>query len=299
MLVVDPGVHTLLDFHFRPHVKAENGKGGAGSNRDGANGDGPRSLRVPDGTVVQTVDGEVLADLVGVGTTFEVARGGRGGRGNAALANTRRKAPGFAELGEPGRAARRRARAQERGRRRPGRLPERRQVLADRGASPRPGRRSPTTRSPRWCPTWAWSRPATTRSRSPTCRADPRRGHRQGSGPGVPAPHRALRRAGARRRLRRPWSPAATRWPTSTRSRRSCRVRRAGGPAPAGRAEQGRRTRRPGPGRHRAARPRGPRLPVFEVSAATREGLRSSMYAMAETGRAPGRSAADRSRPGS
>ncbi|SCE85452.1 GTP-binding protein [Micromonospora viridifaciens] len=100
-LVVDPQVTTLLDFHFRPHLKAENGKGGAGSNRDGANG---RDLliKVPNGTVVQTLDGEVLADLVGAGTTFEAARGGRGGRGNAALANARRKAPGFAELGEPG-----------------------------------------------------------------------------------------------------------------------------------------------------------------------------------------------------
>ena len=100
-LVVDPQVTTLLDFHFRPHLKAENGKGGAGSNRDGANG---RDLliKVPNGTVVQSLDGEVLADLVGVGTTFEAARGGRGGRGNASLANARRKAPGFAELGEPG-----------------------------------------------------------------------------------------------------------------------------------------------------------------------------------------------------
>ena len=52
-LVVDPGIHTLLDFHFRPHVRAENGKGGAGSNRDGANG-GDLVLRVPNGTVVQT-----------------------------------------------------------------------------------------------------------------------------------------------------------------------------------------------------------------------------------------------------
>jgi len=99
--VVDPQVHTLLDFHFRPHVKAANGKGGAGSNRDGANGE-DLVLRVPDGTVVQTVDGDVIADLVGDGTTVEVARGGRGGRGNAALATSRRKAPGFAELGEPG-----------------------------------------------------------------------------------------------------------------------------------------------------------------------------------------------------
>jgi GTP-binding protein len=100
-LVVDPGVHTLLDFHFHAHVKAENGKGGAGSNRDGGNG-ASLTLRVPDGTVVQTTDGEVVVDLVGAGTTYEVARGGRGGRGNASLANSRRRAPGFAELGEPG-----------------------------------------------------------------------------------------------------------------------------------------------------------------------------------------------------
>ncbi|PWR08068.1 GTPase ObgE [Micromonospora acroterricola] len=100
-LVVDPQVTTLLDFHFRPHVKADNGKGGAGSNRDGANGQ-DLVLKVPNGTVVQTLDGTVLADMVGAGTTYEVARGGRGGRGNASLANAKRKAPGFAELGEPG-----------------------------------------------------------------------------------------------------------------------------------------------------------------------------------------------------
>jgi GTP-binding protein len=100
-LVVDPQKTTLLDFHFRPHVKATNGTGGSGSHRDGAKGT-DLVLPVPDGTVVQTLDGEVLADMVGAGTTFEVARGGRGGRGNASLANARRKVPGFAELGEPG-----------------------------------------------------------------------------------------------------------------------------------------------------------------------------------------------------
>ena len=100
-LVVDSQQHTLLDFHFRPHIKATNGGGGAGANRDGANGH-DLVLKVPDGTVVQTADGEVLADMIGEGTTFEVARGGRGGRGNASLANSRRTVPGFAELGEPG-----------------------------------------------------------------------------------------------------------------------------------------------------------------------------------------------------
>jgi GTPase len=103
VLVVDPGVHTLLDFHFRPRVKAESGRGGQGDDRDGASG-ADLVLKVPDGTVVQTTDGQTLADLVGAGTTYVLAHGGRGGRGNAALANTKRKAPGFAELGEPGQA---------------------------------------------------------------------------------------------------------------------------------------------------------------------------------------------------
>ena len=51
---------------------------------------------------MKDADGEVLADLVGPGTRFVVAQGGRGGLGNAALASARRKAPGFALLGEPG-----------------------------------------------------------------------------------------------------------------------------------------------------------------------------------------------------
>jgi GTP-binding protein len=100
-LLVDPGVHTLIDLHFHPHVRAENGHGGAGRNRDGANGT-DLTLRVPDGTVVLGEDGTPIVDLVGAGTSYEIARGGRGGRGNASLANTRRRAPGFAELGEPG-----------------------------------------------------------------------------------------------------------------------------------------------------------------------------------------------------
>jgi GTP-binding protein len=93
-------VHTLLDFHHRPHQKAGNGRPGAGSNRNGARGE-ERVLGVPEGTVV-SVDGEVVADLVGAGTRVVLAHGGKGGLGNAALANPRRKAPGFALLGEPG-----------------------------------------------------------------------------------------------------------------------------------------------------------------------------------------------------
>ncbi|HEX5118262.1 MAG TPA: GTPase ObgE [Pseudonocardiaceae bacterium] len=101
VLVVDPNVHTLLDFHFRPHAAAANGKQGQGSNRDGAQG-GDLELKVPDGTVVLDGDGEVLADLTGIGTRMVAAAGGRGGLGNAALASKARRAPGFALLGEPG-----------------------------------------------------------------------------------------------------------------------------------------------------------------------------------------------------
>jgi GTPase len=101
ILEVDPGTATLLDFHRRPVRRAGKGTPGAGSNRNGANG-GDLVVRVPDGTVVKTGDGEVLADLIGAGTRFVAAEGGRGGLGNAALASTRRKAPGFALRGEPG-----------------------------------------------------------------------------------------------------------------------------------------------------------------------------------------------------
>jgi GTPase len=101
IIEVDPGAATLLDFHRRPVRRAGNGKPGQGSNRNGAEG-ADLVLRVPDGTVVKTSDGEVLADLVGAGTRFAAAQGGRGGLGNAALASTRRKAPGFALRGEPG-----------------------------------------------------------------------------------------------------------------------------------------------------------------------------------------------------
>src|SRR5215472_4877127 len=101
ILEVSRGVTTLLDFHRRPVRRAGHGKPGAGSNRNGAAGS-DLELRVPEGTVVKTTRGEVLADLIGEGTRFVAARGGRGGLGNAALASPRRKAPGFALKGEPG-----------------------------------------------------------------------------------------------------------------------------------------------------------------------------------------------------
>ncbi|MGZ4598051.1 MAG: GTPase ObgE, partial [Actinomycetes bacterium] len=100
-LVVDPNVTTLLDYHHSPYRKATNGRPGEGNNRSGADG-ADMLLPVPNGTVVMTPGGEVLADLVGAGTSYVVAAGGHGGLGNAALASAKRKAPGFALLGEPG-----------------------------------------------------------------------------------------------------------------------------------------------------------------------------------------------------
>ncbi|GAA1721639.1 MULTISPECIES: GTPase ObgE [Streptomyces] len=101
ILVVDQSVTTLLDYHHSPHRKATNGKPGEGGNRSGKDGT-DLILPVPDGTVVLDKQGNVLADLIGQGTTYIAAQGGRGGLGNAALASARRKAPGFALLGEPG-----------------------------------------------------------------------------------------------------------------------------------------------------------------------------------------------------
>ena len=101
ILVVDPNVTTLLDYHRSPHRRAQSGAPGQGDLRTGSIG-GDIELSVPDGTVVSTPDGELLADLVGAGTRYVAAAGGRGGLGNAALSSSRRRAPGFALLGLDG-----------------------------------------------------------------------------------------------------------------------------------------------------------------------------------------------------
>ncbi|MBZ2198529.1 GTPase ObgE [Occultella gossypii] len=101
ILEVDPQTTTLLDYHHSPHRRAENGTQGAGDMRTGKRGE-DLVLYVPDGTVVKDPNGVLLADLVGAGTRYVAARGGQGGLGNAALSSQKRKAPGFALLGEPG-----------------------------------------------------------------------------------------------------------------------------------------------------------------------------------------------------
>jgi GTPase len=101
ILRVSSQTTTLLDYHHAPHRHATNGGPGMGDWRGGRNGE-TLILPVPDGTVVKTTDGEVLADLVGEGTEFVAAAGGQGGLGNSALSSQKRKAPGFALLGIPG-----------------------------------------------------------------------------------------------------------------------------------------------------------------------------------------------------
>jgi GTP-binding protein len=101
ILVADPQTTTLLTYHRSPHRRAASGTAGLGSYRSGIAGE-DAVLPVPIGTVVRSLDGELLADLSEPDGRFVVAAGGRGGLGNWALSGTRRKAPGFALLGTRG-----------------------------------------------------------------------------------------------------------------------------------------------------------------------------------------------------
>ncbi len=101
VLVADPQVTTLLGYHRNPHRSSENGGFGMGDHRSGHTGE-ELELPVPLGTVVKDADGNELTDMNEPGMRFVVAPGGQGGLGNAALATTKRKAPGFALLGTPG-----------------------------------------------------------------------------------------------------------------------------------------------------------------------------------------------------
>jgi GTPase len=97
---VSSGVHDLSWLAEHPQQRAAAGEPGRSNNRDGARGK-ELVIPVPDGTVVHDEEG-LLADLVGEGSRVVVAQGGRGGRGNAALAGPRRRLPRTAEQGEPG-----------------------------------------------------------------------------------------------------------------------------------------------------------------------------------------------------
>lgn len=102
VLVVDEGLRTLLDFRYQRHFKADRGENGKTKNQHGKSAE-DLIVKVPPGTVVRDADtGEFLGDLVRHGQRLVVARGGRGGRGNARFATEVNKAPDMAEKGEPG-----------------------------------------------------------------------------------------------------------------------------------------------------------------------------------------------------
>ena len=106
VLEADQSVSSLLDYRFKHHFKATRGTHGMGKRMHGATGD-DLILKVPVGTVVHEYfeekkeTGELIADLTHDGERVIVAEGGHGGRGNIHFVTSTRRAPAFAELGEP------------------------------------------------------------------------------------------------------------------------------------------------------------------------------------------------------
>ncbi len=95
-------LNTLIDFRYRQHFKAQNGRHGMGSEMSGAKGE-DLIIKVPVGTEIVADDGEtVIADMVEAGQTFMIAKGGDGGRGNARFKTSTNQAPRYAEPGWPG-----------------------------------------------------------------------------------------------------------------------------------------------------------------------------------------------------
>ncbi len=102
ILVVNPHLNTLLRFQYQHHFEAEDGRHGSGQNKTGRSGR-PKYVEVPPGTVVRDAEsGQLLGDLTRAGQQLIAARGGRGGRGNAAFVTPTNQAPLIAENGEPG-----------------------------------------------------------------------------------------------------------------------------------------------------------------------------------------------------
>ncbi len=93
-------LNTLLDFRYKPELKAKSGGNGAKQNKRGKSAD-PLIVKVPMGTLIKK-DGKAIADLTHDGERAVVARGGDGGFGNAHFKSSTRQAPKIAEVGEPG-----------------------------------------------------------------------------------------------------------------------------------------------------------------------------------------------------
>jgi GTP-binding protein len=102
VMVATDHLYTLLHFRFNPEHKAQRGRHGEGSDKTGHNGHSIE-LATPVGTVVYDADtGELLHDFVAAGDRFIVAKGGRGGRGNARFATSTHQTPTEHEDGKPG-----------------------------------------------------------------------------------------------------------------------------------------------------------------------------------------------------
>ncbi len=101
ILTASSSSRTLSDYRYRRHFKSKRGQHGMGSKKYGHMGQN-LELVVPEGTVVYSDEGKLIADLREEGDSIVVARGGQGGRGNAALATSKRSVPGFSELGGHG-----------------------------------------------------------------------------------------------------------------------------------------------------------------------------------------------------
>ena len=97
----DANLATLLDYTYRDNWTAERGEHGMGSNKTGRSGANV-ILPVPPGTIVRELNGEVLAEVLGHGDEFVVARGGRGGKGNAFFATATHQSPREWQPGEEG-----------------------------------------------------------------------------------------------------------------------------------------------------------------------------------------------------
>jgi GTP-binding protein len=106
-VVASPHTNTLINYRFHPEFTADRGRHGEGSNRTGQTGD-DLELAVPIGTLVYEKTGEpdeplrLLADLAEAGQRVLVAKGGRGGLGNARFASSTNRAPRKVQPGEPG-----------------------------------------------------------------------------------------------------------------------------------------------------------------------------------------------------
>lgn len=100
IFVATENLNTLIDFRFKPELKAQSGANGSKSNRRGKSGDN-LYVKVPMGTIVRK-DGAIIADLTENGQEIVIAKGGDGGFGNAHFKSSVRQTPRMAELGEPG-----------------------------------------------------------------------------------------------------------------------------------------------------------------------------------------------------